>query len=62
MKGMMSILRSAVEIKRTQELGIDADEANPFDCLKAAFDLYFKGILGNEMFELYQLLFSQFFS
>ena len=49
MKGMMSILRSAVEIKRTQEVGIDADEANPFDCLKAAFDLYFKGISSTQL-------------
>jgi len=51
MKGVISILKSAVEIKRIS--GLYEDSVNNFDCLKAALDLYFKGILNPEMFELY---------
>ncbi len=50
-KGVISILKTAIEMIEVK--GHSDEILKPYDSLKASFDIYFKGNLVPEMFELY---------
>ncbi len=53
-------MRTALELLRQR--ANDEDEIiAPFDVLKASLDLFFRGLLTSDMFELYQHIILQFF-